>query len=305
MAEVAEYTMAGGNLHPDPRDVVLSTTELLEHVLMCLTPSKLLVVQRVSRRFRDCIATSPALQQKILYKSSGSKPQQWLAVSYLDPDGRLRSFFTTTAAKLDELEILPELETQLCTPLKLCPALTTRFSDMLQYPPAEAVCRLVSPRTRPTDTVDYATAGSWENMFLTDPPCTEATMQMQWERGGEVDLVSVYHQIKDQAGVKLGMLRKLPSMRGGLHVWTGGPYPRGHGFTTDYPTAEEAMAYITKKKGGSFKLKFVWIHCEDSTFTEHVAYPTATDWSEMESAMSHMGTAKDSSTVPRTTETVY
>lgn len=51
------------------RHAVLETTELLESILVYLPFKELFVIQRVSRRFRDVIASSNQLQTKMFLRS--------------------------------------------------------------------------------------------------------------------------------------------------------------------------------------------------------------------------------------------
>jgi hypothetical protein len=64
-----------------PRQAVFKTAELLENILLHLPAMNIFGVQRVSRQFRDIVATSIAIRQKLFLKSSGERRQTWIARS--------------------------------------------------------------------------------------------------------------------------------------------------------------------------------------------------------------------------------
>lgn len=59
------------------RDAVLLTTELLEHILRHLNPRRLLIAQRVCRKFRAVISESRLLQQQ-LFLAPAEATSGWL-----------------------------------------------------------------------------------------------------------------------------------------------------------------------------------------------------------------------------------
>jgi hypothetical protein len=62
------------------RERALATSELLEAILLQLTPlNNLLLAQLVSSRWRDAIASSPRLQEKLFLRAAPTSRQEWKA----------------------------------------------------------------------------------------------------------------------------------------------------------------------------------------------------------------------------------
>ncbi|KAI7360333.1 hypothetical protein KC354_g8964 [Hortaea werneckii] len=59
------------------RRAVFETAELLENVFIQLPPRKIFVIQRVCKQFRDVMATSVKLQQRLFLRSDGPEAQEW------------------------------------------------------------------------------------------------------------------------------------------------------------------------------------------------------------------------------------
>ena len=59
------------------RRAVFETAELLENIIMQLPPRKIFVIQRVCKQFRDIVATSVKLQQRLFLRSDGTEAQEW------------------------------------------------------------------------------------------------------------------------------------------------------------------------------------------------------------------------------------
>lgn len=64
-----------------PRQAVFQTAELLEMILLNLTVVNIFGVQRVCRQFRDAVASSTAIQQKLFLKPSDAEQQSWVVKS--------------------------------------------------------------------------------------------------------------------------------------------------------------------------------------------------------------------------------
>lgn len=72
---------------PAAYEAVLLTTELLENILLHVPPKDLLLVQRVSRKWRDLIGKSVPLQEKLFFKPAKIAPNnywQWSRKPGLD-----------------------------------------------------------------------------------------------------------------------------------------------------------------------------------------------------------------------------
>ncbi|KAI7226378.1 hypothetical protein KC330_g8832 [Hortaea werneckii] len=59
------------------RRAVFETAELLENIVIQLPPRKIFVIQRVCKQFRDIVATSVKLQQRLFLRADGCEAQEW------------------------------------------------------------------------------------------------------------------------------------------------------------------------------------------------------------------------------------
>ncbi|KAI7225911.1 hypothetical protein KC330_g8998 [Hortaea werneckii] len=59
------------------RYAVFETAGLLENIVIQLPPRKIFVIQRVCKHFRDIVATSVKLQQKLFLRSDSTEAQEW------------------------------------------------------------------------------------------------------------------------------------------------------------------------------------------------------------------------------------
>lgn len=58
-----------------PRQAALNTTEILENIISYLPNRTVLGVQRVCRQWRDVIAGSPTIQDKLFLRLRGQTPE--------------------------------------------------------------------------------------------------------------------------------------------------------------------------------------------------------------------------------------
>ncbi|GAB7323678.1 hypothetical protein MBLNU13_g07153t2 [Cladosporium sp. NU13] len=56
---------------------VLATPELLQNILIFLPESNIFGITRVSRAFRNCVAASPRIQEKLFFRPSGPPKEVW------------------------------------------------------------------------------------------------------------------------------------------------------------------------------------------------------------------------------------
>ncbi|KAI7180984.1 hypothetical protein KC316_g8534 [Hortaea werneckii] len=68
------------------RRAVFETAELLENIFIQLPPRKIFVFQRVCKQFRDIVATSVKLQQRLFLHSDGTEAQEWRVAAKDDAD---------------------------------------------------------------------------------------------------------------------------------------------------------------------------------------------------------------------------
>lgn len=68
-----------------PRQAVFKTAELLENILVHLPQKTIFGCQRVSRQFRDVVATSMTIRHKLFLSVSEEEPQRWAMQSDQTP----------------------------------------------------------------------------------------------------------------------------------------------------------------------------------------------------------------------------
>lgn len=151
------------------RNAVLSTVELLEAIILCLPVRNIFTIQAVSQQFRDVIASSTQIQNKLFLRSCVPK-ELWDLCSVLGQPTPLRHMDSS-------LKFLPHSDANTnkvgnpIMPAALCPiahsasftsdmkAIANRFRHLKNDP---AYLDFMNLNTR---------HGSWRQMYLTDPPC--------------------------------------------------------------------------------------------------------------------------------------
>jgi hypothetical protein len=61
-----------------PRQAALNSTEILENIISYLPNRTVFGVQRVCQQWRDVIAGSPTIQDKLFLRLRGQTPETWL-----------------------------------------------------------------------------------------------------------------------------------------------------------------------------------------------------------------------------------
>lgn len=184
-----------------PRRAALDTTEILEKILACLPPQTLFGVQRVSRQWRDLIARSPPIQEKMFLRRVDRVPEVWM-MTPLKPEPEIPSdemrvlelsecnFRTVSAAEVESGDCESKYGARgtqhLRTPVALNPWLRRRTwlrrSDSYLIE-AEVSVKLFA-LTR------FALNSSLMNTYLTDPPCEECEVGMAFKSYHHYILVS-------------------------------------------------------------------------------------------------------------------
>ncbi|KAK1808703.1 hypothetical protein LTR12_016930 [Friedmanniomyces endolithicus] len=169
-----------------PRQAVFMTTELLEDILIHASSRELFVLQRVCRRFREVVAGSAKLQEKMFLRlPTLGLSEKWTMF-------RVESSNSRPRLKLTRLQIngsrpataVLNYENQSC----LYGAATMRnpyFSNQVAYhhqfarPQYPIFDRLTHYDYNGTVFVLLGSA-SWGGMYLTDQPCKTANVYLLW-----------------------------------------------------------------------------------------------------------------------------
>ena len=152
---------------------VFQTNELLEMIVSYLPMKKIVNVQRVAKQWKNVIAGSPRIQEKLFARRENKAQEIWVLVKYKPARGRLRD-------KLHRVENLPAPGNWVITPVTLNPMLHEARSwlnpNALVYPVS------MMPSRVSVNFCAWANAFRYEescmrNMFITDPPCTNVTIE--------------------------------------------------------------------------------------------------------------------------------
>ncbi|KAI7281629.1 hypothetical protein KC345_g4052 [Hortaea werneckii] len=162
------------------RRAVFETAELLENIVMQLPPRKIFVIQRVCKQFRDIVATSVKIQQRLFLRADGFETPKWRVAAKANADApndrwqrTYRFVKSTYIAEADENLGAAFRTVRLGHALKL---------DNLKLYSAPSTASLV-----------YAAAGKWvyfrremifcgesalAETYLTHPPTQQTTLEV-------------------------------------------------------------------------------------------------------------------------------
>lgn len=149
------------------RKAVFNTSELLEQVILCLPMKKIFGIQRVSRQFRDVIAASPKIQEKMWLRLRNDFPkEQWV----------LETSIGTQAPWAEEVrfrKVAVDTEDRSWRPTTLNPLLELISAEQ-DLPTAE---KLYTNHQK-TEFIDmnlsqhhFGAHPSFLKTYITDPPC--------------------------------------------------------------------------------------------------------------------------------------
>lgn len=175
-----------------PRRAALDTTEILENVLSFLPPHTLFVVQRVSQQWRNVIAASPPIQEKMFLRCRIKSPEIWMLTNPKPHFARRRwtssvgerrfldrKFRTVSASEVESGDWKKDsggIE-HLFTPVTLSPFLL-RDHDLASFY-IEGGTDFTYYSVLPTGPL--APHNSLRNTYLTDPPCKDCKAFIKYE----------------------------------------------------------------------------------------------------------------------------
>lgn len=224
---VAEATTAAAK--------VCSTPELLEGILSHLPVLDLVIATGVSKTLRNVIKASPELQRKLFMLPPKNRAEYWQMVPHKSETPDIRHQFThlyrvESPGVIDNAELQAHLESITSDPynwahpghplkvVSTCPWLKVMrrgpeyIGGMKLWHRAwagnEGRFPLTTLEASLSQRISYATE-PWTKMFLTSPPCQEASMQLIWEgyTGGKVDVVlQTFGEVRCEDGITLALL---------------------------------------------------------------------------------------------------
>jgi len=172
-----------------PRQAALQTTEILENILSYLPNRNFFGVQRVCRQWKDVIAGSPTIQDKLFLKLRDETPETWILtnpVSFeyiydhdnFDIRTVKKKFRIASAAQVKSRDKTSFGQVPLFMPVTLNPLLERWNVTGLwieEHPVEHAA--IFSAEAHLTQ---FAQHGSARATFITDPPCNEVKVMLHY-----------------------------------------------------------------------------------------------------------------------------
>ena len=163
------------------RKAVFNTNELLEQIILCLPMRTIFGIQRVSRNFKDVIATSPKIQEKMFLRLRKDIPAETWMFETLnrDPDNPNRAVWKKERdvrfEKIDPNSVKTKgrlLKPVVLNPLLhltswITPVLPAKTRLYLLLDKRESVAMNFSPS-------HFGSHHSFLKTYITDPPCYTA-----------------------------------------------------------------------------------------------------------------------------------
>ena len=189
-----------------PRQAVFNTAELLEQILLSLPAKKVFICQRVSRQFRDIVATSAAIQQHLFLRPSGMKKSTWITRSTAPAGpysywGRQYVYFEACDESEPESDIGPAKKYM---PARLSPLLSIDQRAPFEQS-AQRIFAMGGDRVVITFPMQLRESSfSWRETYLTDPPCTSVMVNLRWTFPRPKSEGTRSCQVNDPNGITLG-----------------------------------------------------------------------------------------------------
>ncbi|KAK4619488.1 hypothetical protein CLAFUW4_11439 [Fulvia fulva] len=208
------------------RQAVLRTAELLEHILLGLNFFDVWRCQRVCKQFQAVIQQSSRLQETMMHRLGSLPRQTW--DHYFEPTSeamRWKPCFRLADDSDTWSNRWSQAKPTRLTPAKLCPLLEISHygsselptaAPRLQYRMGEAVTFKKQ--------VDLQESLSWKELFVTDPPCTNASVTLAFSigdvdsfQGGSIEVV---RKVAVAEGLRLKHLVEDPLKMPGEVAWS-------------------------------------------------------------------------------------
>jgi hypothetical protein len=203
------------------RQVVFSTVELLEQILLYLSMKKVFVVQRVSRHFRDVIGTSVLLQHELFLRPSpvAEPGKTWRLIS---PKGRNRQVLGQEVwndpkshrlvRSNQDVATPPGFHSLLLAPTRLNSYLRITFTYFEDGTPVDTRKPVMASFDGERVFINCPPfprdKGSWRQMYLSDPPIRQLFVAFFWFIKAQTDDLysNGFRSIRNDSGLTLGIV---------------------------------------------------------------------------------------------------
>ncbi|RMY67170.1 hypothetical protein D0864_11647 [Hortaea werneckii] len=166
------------------RRAVFETAELLENVMMQLPPRKIFVIQRVCKQFRDVVATSVKLQQRLFLRADGFEAPEWRVAAKDHPDFS-NSDWRRTCRFVKSTDILETDEHvgAWCKPVRLCP--TMECEELRSEVGISRAYFEAGQRVTFRSGLDLFGECSLTKTYLTQPPTQRAILELDFHMSSD------------------------------------------------------------------------------------------------------------------------
>ena len=164
-----------------PRKAVFATAELLEKILLYLSPTHAIAIQRTCTQFRDVMRTSTKLKDHTFLRSRQTNTSLWAVRTTRAPGVTTHEIFEKFTN-----ETLASDFRALVTPVSLHPLMVPDYAFTLRLKnwdtfeeTVENIVLLKLPKhSQPRG------KESWRSMYITSPPVTEVKYYFNWSMTG-------------------------------------------------------------------------------------------------------------------------
>jgi len=220
-----------------PPIAVFNVPELLESILSYLPMKDLFIARSVNKAFYSLIATSPTLQRNLFLLPETSQPQYWQTIQ-----SKVNHHIYAVIASPSDAITFPSPQ-YIGSP----PAIVTSMNPLLQNPDSPRVAaRLLYENCRDSaEMTDHMLQSRpWTHMYVTNPPCTCAHIQVEYvDEWSLIDpAVKVRRNVYDPTGVTFGAIYEAFHKRGVVAVDKG----QGDILLSD-TTAREQVAMLERE----------------------------------------------------------
>jgi len=186
-----------------PRRAAMYTTENLENILTFLPPRTLFGVQRVSRQWKDLIARSLPIQEKMFLRCKATAPEVWMLINPRPtPDNLEWKFRTVSATEVESSSWRKDSGgiQRLFTPVTLNPWLDKKIHPGSHW--NEGVYHIDA---RLTPAAKFAYHNSLRHTYIIDPPLVHCMAMMTFIiRGNNCHLLMEFEVVGSDKPLTLG-----------------------------------------------------------------------------------------------------
>ncbi|KAK6442669.1 hypothetical protein LTR95_001081 [Oleoguttula sp. CCFEE 5521] len=248
--------------------------EVLEMILFELPMLDLFVVQRVSKRVRNSLETSPKIQEKMWLRAQSQPNKTW--VLNQDSNGVLGCRLHTYRFPDSVAAASCPAGAQLVKPAKLNPFLRRGAYDF-EFQHLQSSTEWMTSLAWHGETFDHMSRlpGTWRNMHVTNIPCTRAFVAGHYgwrhkRRSRRDALVAPTRLVRDDNTLSLGML-----MDGVLNTQTFTKV-RMPGCIGMVPY--QTLAYVLQRERARYPGTLTFDLARSKIFLTGIATPTKDQW---------------------------